>query len=152
MRKSSVITCLAEITSRTITTSYPQTDLFHFLHDSLIRYDQPDAYDRDFLIRYLVTLTGFLGFALEIPLNGAEEKYLDLMEGTLVSIRPVHDHVMMPTDLSNLKAIMTAGHMLKSDAPLDVRRRLIDQIITYYQLHVETLRDVQSLRILRELL
>ena len=152
MRKSSVITCLAEITSRTITTSYPQPDLFQFLHSELINYDRPDHYDRDFLIRYLVSLTSFLGFALEIPHNGAEEKYLDLMEGTLVKLRPVHDYVIMPSDLIHLQTIMNAGSTQRADVSLEIRRRLIDQIITYYQLHVETLREVQSLNILRELL
>lgn len=152
MRKSSVITCLAELTSRCITTSYPQPDLFHFLHEELISYDRPETYDRDFLIRFLVCLTHFIGFDLETPLPGQEEKYLDLMEGNLVSTKPFHDYVMMPSDLNSLAEIMESGNRKKADVPLDIRRRIIDQIITYYQLHIETLREVQSIKILRELL
>jgi len=152
MRKSAVITCLAEITSRCITTSYPQPDLFLFLHDELIAYDQPDRYDRDFLIRFLISLTHFLGFGMEIPENDVNEKYLDLMEGTLVSVRPMHDYVMVASDITYLQSIMKAGNNKKEEIALDIRRRLIDQIILYYQLHVETLREVNSLKILRELL
>ncbi|HUR31347.1 MAG TPA: DNA repair protein RecO [Saprospiraceae bacterium] len=152
MRKSSVITCLAEITSRCITTSYPQPDLFAFLHEELISYDQPDHYDRDFLIRYLISLTNFLGFAMEIPEGLLQNQYLDLMEGTLVDKRPMHDYIMVPSDLELLQAIMKAGNKKREDITLADRRRLIDHIILYYQLHVETLREVNSLKILRELL
>ena len=152
MRKSSVITCIAEITSRCITTSYPQPELFNFLHEELIQYDQPDHYDRDFLIRFLISLTNYLGFAMEIPEGQLKNQYLDLMEGTLVDHRPMHDYVMLPSDIAYLQTILKAGHEKREDISLDIRRRLIDHIILYYQLHVETLREVNSLKILRELL
>lgn len=152
MRKSSVITCLAELTSKCATTSYPQPELFNFLHDALIEYDQPDTFDRDFLIRYLISLTHHLGFGIEIPDNGVHNRYLDLMEGTLVAVRPLHDYVMIPSDIEYLQAIVKAGSSKREDISLDIRRRLIDHLILYYQLHVETLREVNSLKILRELL
>lgn len=152
MRKSAVITCLAEIASKCINTSYPQPELFQFMHDELIRYDDTDTFDRDFLIRFLISLTNFLGFAIEIPENGVNDRYLDLMEGTLVTTRPIHDYVMIPSDIKLLQEIMKAGPSRKADIHLEDRRRLIDQIILYYQLHVESLREVHSLKILRELL
>lgn len=152
MRKSSVITCLAEITSRCVTTSYPQPELFLFIHDELLRYDIPTTYDRDFLIRYLVSLTNYLGFALEVPKDDIQGKYLDLMEGTIVTARPMHQYVLLPSEIENLQDIIQAGSDKRADVTLEIRRRLIDQIIIYYQLHVESLRDVKSLSILRELL
>jgi len=152
MRKSSVITCLAEITSRCITTSYPHPELFNFIHDSLISFDRPDHYDRDFLIRYLVNLANYLGFGLETVKNNPGDTYLDLLEGTLVANRPFHEYFIMPDDLTQLYRIMKSGSTERTDVPLETRRRLIDQIITYYQLHMETLKEVQSLKILRELL
>jgi DNA repair protein RecO (recombination protein O) len=152
MRKSSVITCLAEITSKCITTSYPQPDLFNFLHDELVAYDQPETFDRDFLIRYLVSLTHHLGFGMEVPEENVQGKYLDLMEGNLVAVKPMHHYVMYPEDIILLQRIILAGKDIKSDIPLETRRRIIDQIIMYYQLHVESLREVKSLSILRELM
>lgn len=152
MRKSSVITCLAELTSRCVTTAYPQPDLFHFLHDELITYDRPETYDRDFMIRFLVCLTHFIGFDLETPDHNAEDRYLDLMEGNLVSTRPFHDYVMLPSDLHQLAMIMQAGSQVRAEVTLETRRRLIDQIVIYYQLHIETLKEVHSIKILRDLL
>lgn len=152
MRKSAVITCLAEITSRCITTSYPQGALFEFLHNSFTSYDLPDQYDRDFLIRYLITLTQYLGFGIEIPEENVSNRFLDMMEGNLVSQRPMHDYVMSPPDIAHLQSIMKAGSENRTDIALEIRRKLIDQIIIYYQLHVETLREVNSIKILREFL
>jgi len=151
MRKSSVITCLAEITSRCLDTAYAQPALFIFLHDALIQYDSPDAYDRDFLIRFLVSLSHHLGFGLEIPGNNIEGKYFDLMEGHMTDIKPMHDYIVSPKDIIDLKIILASSPGSKSDISLDVRRKLIDLLILYYQLHVETLRNVHSLKILREL-
>ena len=151
MRKSSVITCLAEITSRCLETAYPQPALFAFLHDELIRYDMAVTYDRDFLIRFLVSLTHHLGFGLEIPDNDIEGLYFDLMEGHMTDVKPTHDYIVSPKDILYLKMIINGDPSMKADVSLDTRRKLIDLIILYYQLHVETLRNVHSLKILREL-
>lgn len=151
MRKSAVVTCLAEMCSKCITTADPHPELFAFLHSALISYDQPQQYDRDFLIRFLVGLSQYLGFGLEIPHPEAGDKYFDLMEGHLVSSRPVHNYLMELGDLNILRKIMEAGHLEKVDVPLEVRRRIVDLLILYYQLHVESLQEVHSLKILREL-
>ncbi len=152
MRKSSVITCLAEVTSKSIPTAYAQPDLFIFLHDSLIRYDDPSTFDRDFLIRFLVQLTKYLGFEFEIPHDNSSGQYFDLMEGRMVTARPHHLYAVDASDLQDMKSIMSLGPDGRAEISLEIRRRIIDLIIVYYQLHVETLRDVNSLKILRELL
>jgi len=152
MRKSFVIICLAEIASKCLSTAYPQPDLFSFLHDELIRYDNPGTYDRDFLIRTLVSLTHHLGFGLEIPAENFEGKYFDLMEGHLAITKPLHDYIVEPKDIFYLQRIIASNTNETMDITIDVRRRIIDLLIIYYQLHVESLRDVKSLSILRDLL
>lgn len=151
MRKSSVITCLAEVCSKCITTADPHPELFTFLRNSLINYDRPDHFDRDFLIRFLVSLTHFLGFGMEVPASKVEGKFFDLMEGHIIHVRPTHNYLMSMEDLHHLSSIIAEGPNSKADVPHDVRKRLVDQLITYYLLHVESLREVHSLRILREL-
>jgi len=151
MRKSAVITCLAEMCSKCITTADPHPELFAFLHDTLVKYDDPGIFDRDFLIRFLVSLTHYLGFGMEMPADGAEGKYFDLQEGLLVQGRPHHNYFMTMEDLGHLRNIVESGNFGKADVVHEVRKRLVDQLILYYQLHVESLREVHSLKILREL-
>ncbi len=151
MRKSAVITCLAEMCSKCINTSEPHPELFTFLHDSLVAYDTPGPFDRDFLIRFLVSLSQYLGFGMDFEIHGKDGRYFDLLEGHIVSVRPTHNYLMDMEDLRLLGEIMKSGSEAKAEVTHDVRKRLVDLLILYYQLHVESLREVHSLKILREL-
>jgi DNA repair protein RecO (recombination protein O) len=151
MRKSAVITCLAEMCSKCITTADPHPELFTFLRNAFIAYDDPGSFDRDFLIRFLVSLSHFLGFGMEMPSIEADGKYFDLLEGHIVAVKPLHDYLMTMEDLRYLGAIIGSGPGERANVPHEVRKRVVDQLILYYQLHVESLREVHSLKILREL-
>jgi hypothetical protein len=60
---------------------------------------------------------------------------------------------MSSADFEALQDIMTQMILpLLRQRLLKSADRLVDQLITYYQLHVESLREVQSIKILRELL
>lgn len=152
MRKSAVITCLAEISSRCITTADPHPELFTFLHDELVKYDTDEQYDRDFMIRFLVGLTYFLGFGIDLSHQEFTSGYFDLLNGHFIGIKPTHDYLMSSKDFEILQDIMSNDTGQTTKTPIEIRRRLVDQLITYYQLHVESLREVQSIKILRELL
>lgn len=149
--KSAVITCLAEICSKCITTADPHPDLFTFLFDSLVSYDAADgARDRNFLIRFLVGLSQYLGFGFELEEEVPPNGFFDLQQGHVVPKATSHLYLMSIDDYRIVHAIM------KDDQdPLSidqaVRRRILDQLITYYQLHVESLKEVNSIKVLREL-
>ncbi len=151
MQKSAVITCLAEICSKCITTAEPHPELFWFLHQSLVGYDDPNHFDRDFLIRFLVSLSHFLGFGFDVPKKEVQGQYFDLQNGYMVQIRPAHNYLMPLSDIHSLKDIMVAGREVRAISSLEIRKRLVDQLVLYYQLHVDSLKEVHSLRILREL-
>lgn len=150
-RKSAVITCLAEICSKCIKTAEPHPELFDFLHETLSAYDDPEYYDRDFLIRFLVSLSQYLGFGMEVPSKTVEGVFFDLQEGQIIHVRPGHNYLMSIADLNALKDIVKTGKESRVSVPVEVRRRLVDQLILYFQLHIESLKEVHSLKILREL-
>lgn len=152
MRKSAVMTFIAEITSKCLQTAYPQHELFEFLYSSLTRFDDPSHYDPDFLIRLLVSLSHYLGFGMEVPHEDeAAGRYFDLMEGHLVRQRPVHNYVVDAADILQIGKIMQ-GNVTHSSGSTGVgRMRILELLVVYYQLHVEALRDVRSLKMLREL-
>lgn len=150
MRKSAVITCLAEICSKCIATAEPHPELFSFLHQALKAYDYPEGYDRDFLIRFLVSLSHYLGFGMEVRYD-RPAIYFDLLEGRVTDQKPAHKYLMPIADLDYLRGIVDAGSSKRAEVPIQVRQRLVDQLVLYFQLHVDSLREVNSLRILREL-
>lgn len=151
MRKSAVITCLAEICAKCIKTSEPHPELFSFLHRSLADYDNPEKYDREFLIRFLVALSQYLGFGIEVSAAAPEGHYFDLLEGHIISKRPNHNYLMPVSDLKHLNDIIKSNGKEVASIPLPIRKRLVDQLILYFQLHVDSLKEVNSLKILREL-
>ncbi len=151
MRKSAVITCLAEVCSKCIKTAEPHPALFSFLHDSLTAYDNPNYFDRDFLIRFLIGLSKLLGFGMEVPVSESKGVFFDLQEGLIIDEHPGHRYLMPIADLNSLKNIVNAGRNNKANVPIEVRRRLVDQLMIYYQLHVESLKEIHSLKILREI-
>jgi DNA repair protein RecO (recombination protein O) len=152
MRKSAVVTCIGEICSKCITTADPHPELFAYIHALLTDYDDPAVYDPDFLIRFLVGLTHYLGFGMDVSQPEKEAMYFDLQEGLFISTLPRHPYLMSVEDTKAIQEILDAGPSSHSKLTLDVRRRIVDQLITYYQLHVESLREVNSIRVLRELL
>jgi DNA repair protein RecO (recombination protein O) len=152
MRKSAVVTCLAEICSRCIMTADPHPELFTFMHDELVKYDDPETYDRDFMIRFLVGLSHSLGFGIDLSQQDLSTGFFDLLDGHFSGLQPTHDYLMSKEDYRALQQILSDENRNDPNIPLETRRRLIDQLIMYYQLHVESLREVHSIKILRELL
>jgi DNA repair protein RecO (recombination protein O) len=149
--KSAVITCLAEMCSKCITTADPHPELFTYLFDSLVSYDATEGIrDRNFLIRFLVGLSQYLGFGFELEEKIPPLGYFDLQQGHVVPKATSHLYLMSIDDYRVVHAIMK-----QDPAPVHidqaVRRRILDQVITYFQLHVESLKEVNSIRVLREL-
>ncbi len=149
--KSSVVTCLAEICSKCITTADPHPELFTFLHDSLVEYDMAAEFDRDFMIRFMVSLSQFLGFGLDMSDEIQDGVGFDLLEGQVVRIIPSHDYLMTMNDFQDLRSIMDTGTSGTSNIALETRRRIVDQLVLYFQLHIDSLKELHSLKILREL-
>jgi hypothetical protein len=121
--------------------------LFDFLHDRLVALDRSAERDHLFMIRFLADLTGYLGFGLDLDEPAGDAAYFDLLEGQLTPIRPGHPYVLETQDYESLRAVIAGNPAL----PYPDRQRLTDQLILYYQLHVESLREVNSVRILRDL-
>ena len=149
--KSAVSTCLAEICSKCITTADPHPELFAFLFDSLVEYDaETSTPDRNFLIRFLVGLSQYLGLGFEITDDIPHQGYFDLQEGHLVQQATSHIYLMSLEDYRDIRSIMQ-NTATASQIHQATRRRIIDQLITYYQLHIESLKEVNSIKVLREL-
>jgi DNA repair protein RecO (recombination protein O) len=138
---------MAEICSKCITTADPHPELFEFLYDSLVEYDNTSA-DPDFLIRFLVGLSHHLGFGFDASPTTWTEGYFDLGQGQLSTQGSSHLYLM---SLDDYKLVTNIFSKKPATLPPGARRRITDQLITYYQLHVESLKEVNSIKVLREL-
>ncbi len=124
---------------------------FKFKRSKLADEDLLHLYRGMLIPRFLVSLSAFLGFGMEIQAPSSSDKFFDLMNGQLVSIPSQHQYLMSIEDYKHLLQIMECGPDQKAAVSHEVRVRLVDQLILFYQLHVESLREVKSLSVLRSL-
>lgn len=152
--QSAVVLCLAEILSKVIRSSYPDERLFGFLHNQIFLYDQAEEIDRDFLIRILTDLTAYLGFEFDYHTPCMDGYLFDLLGGQLIQKAggTASAYLMSGEDFTALKRIMENPPFPPQPIPYEVRGRIVDHIVLYFQLHVESLKEVKSLPILRSLM
>lgn len=150
--QSAVILCLAEILSKVVRSSYPDERLFQYIHKSLLTYDHAPEIDRDFLIRFLVNLTPYLGFGFDYQNECKKDEVFDLLAGELIRIEDGGSYLLTCEEYSTLRSILLNPAIPPMPIPYAMRTRLVDQVILYYQVHLESLKEVKSLPILRELM
>lgn len=96
-------------------------------------------------LRLLVNLSRHLGFFPEAPSPG--EDRFDLREGCFFKGDAPHDLCMEPSS-ATLFATLLEGRV-PSPSSAEVRRRLLDDLLIYYRLHVEGFGELRSPEVLR---
>ncbi|MGK7395222.1 MAG: DNA repair protein RecO [Candidatus Cyclobacteriaceae bacterium M3_2C_046] len=140
IRKSSIALFLAEVLNKSLKEETENQDLFQFIHHSMLILDQQSRHFENFHLQFLLKISRFFGFA---PSSGLElisqvktqfpslglESETDIIDALLA--HPYHD----PVNCSN-----------------STRRRLLDLMIQYYQLHLESMGEIKSLAVLKEVM
>lgn len=143
-----------EVLNRTLREESADARLFGFLESTLEAMDTRDELLHQPLM-LLVGLARHLGFSPEAPSDG--ENRFDLREGHFFQGEAPHEFCM-ETEQASLLA-----HILKSvEAGIDgaappastaaVRRRLLDDLLIYYRLHVDGFGELRSIDVLRSIL
>ena len=147
--KTAVALFLDEVLYKTIADDYQNGDLFTFLEFSLLTFDQLES-TRNFHLWFLIELTRYYGF---YPQEQDEsDVYFDLMQGETTSLRPSHRHYLegpwkarwielLDKKTEEVNEILYSG---------SERKYMLELLITYIQLHLESAREIKSLAILRE--
>lgn len=143
-----------EVFNRTLREETADPYLFGFIERTLEALDTGDdlAHQPLFL---LVGLCKHLGFSPEVPTGG--ECAFDLREGYFLPAEAPHELCMGPGPTA-----LFAHILLRCEEPLQVaapftsdpqvRRRLLDDLLIYYRLHVEGFGELKSLDVLRSVL
>ncbi|MBK9291894.1 MAG: DNA repair protein RecO [Bacteroidetes bacterium] len=144
---------LAELLSKTLMEQGPNPMLFGFLHSSLQWFDLQDAHYTDFHLYFMLELSRFLGF---YPRLQAEPDWqvFDLLDGSFRR-QPAGLNYYINRDealLLRKLAETSLQDLHKLDFNLIQRRRLLEILILYYQLHLPVFRGLQSHEVLRTVL
>ncbi|WP_430812897.1 MULTISPECIES: DNA repair protein RecO [unclassified Carboxylicivirga] len=142
---------LTELMSKVLREEEENTDLFNFIDQSISVFDTIKSGTANFHLFFLFQLTRFLGFApgFEKP----QEPYFDLLNGCFCDNEPTHGFFIEGADLNAWRQL----YRLRIDA-LDAlcisgeaRYSLLNKLLEYYRLHIDTLGDLKSLPIVHQL-
>lgn len=130
--KSSVAMFLAEILGKCLKEEEENSELFDFIESSLTDFDQSD-FDSQFHIRFLVALSGYLGFYPNI--ENDHFPYFDLLNGCFSKEKGEHKHY-----ITNSQDFRSA---LKFES-IKNNTKILEYILGYYQLHVDGFSRIKS--------
>jgi DNA repair protein RecO (recombination protein O) len=116
-------------------------DLFEFLYNALLVFDHlPEGYE-NFHLQFMIKLSRFLGFA---PQSAGEvfEQVYEFIGKTSVS----------EEEQEILGALIQQPFTERIRSSNQIRRLLLDDLVKFYQLHIDNFADLKSTAVLREMM
>ncbi len=150
--KSSLAMFLAEILAHVLKEEETNPGLFDFISEAFIELDTLNEGIGNFHLFFLLRLTGFLGFAPQMPLSGQE--YFDLQSGVYSSSNLEHYHYLNKDETKLWLQMQEAekANSLKMGLTKAGRSRLLEFMLSYYRLHITDFGQLRSLQVLKTLL
>lgn len=152
--KSSVVLFLNEIVYKAIKEEHhPDENMFEFIKNSLQLLDLKFDSCANFHVFFMIQLSRYLGFFPEGQ-HAVETPVFDLQEGRFTGKLPVHSYYLE----GNLSALLSdfiqsdysTIQQLKPDKLQ--RRELLRSLILFYQLHISTFHEINSLDVLEQVI
>jgi DNA repair protein RecO (recombination protein O) len=150
VRKSTMSLFMAEVLYRLIGESEANDALFNFAWASVEALDAIEGGVANFHLWFLANISRYLGFA---PGNDyIEGAWFDMREGVFTPIMPLHDNAMNPEQARLLHDMTECDIRDLDEIGLNRNQRveLLSALVDYYSIHLDSIRRVQSLNILRE--
>lgn len=132
VRKSTLAMFINELLNKTVKEESHAGELFHFICDSLIILDTLEEGYENFHLIFMLKLSRFLGFGAYNVNEVIGGKMADR------ETEKILDH------------LLTADYSSKLKVTNMQRRNVMDLIIKFYHEHMETLGEIKSVQVLRE--
>lgn len=147
--KSSIALFIAEILYKSIREEEANANLFEFLFNSIQILDLTTGNCANFHLLFMLQLTKHLGFYPNGKYSG-KFNFFDLREGVFLKEQPVHPHFIPPPIgvYLNLLSETSFEKLNQINIKPGHRKRLLEHLIEYYELHLSNMNEVKSHRIL----
>jgi len=149
--KTTICIFLAEVISKVLKDSQPDALLFDFLLQSIRILDLNEAHYANFSLSFLIRLSRFTGF---YPDNSDYQKgmFFDMQNGVFVQYKPHHIHFLNPDESEVFYHLlrMTYENMGGFSFSRHERQAILNRILEYYRIHLNSLPEIKSLEILHE--
>jgi DNA repair protein RecO (recombination protein O) len=151
--RSSVGMFMTEILKNTIKDDEENPDLFDFIADWYKFLDQSTNSTSNAHLLFMLELSEHIGIQPRDNFS-VNNPYFDLMEGQFTSKTPNHRYFLDPADSELLYDLMMQERDSIHELSLtnSQRRILLDKLILFYKLHVDTIKELHTYNILNEIL
>jgi DNA repair protein RecO (recombination protein O) len=149
--KSSIAMFVAEVLSSVLKEETAHEELFDYIRNSIIYFNESPGRFMNFHISFLTGLSPFLGFEPGRKQN-RDEKFFDMLNGCFVTVPPVHGCYAdegISEILSNF-FVTSWDEMDNIILTGSKRNEVLETLVRYYSLHLPGLKNINSLEILRE--
>ena len=153
VNKRLILFFLAELLYKTIREEVPDKLLFQWLYNALTWFDLSDKNILNYHLVFMIQLSRFLGF---YPKYDPTEKtiFFDMQEGRFCLNQPPHPQYISGNAVGQLIEFGTSTFENSNSIKIntDERRRLLDNLITYYQLHLPGFGEMKSVEVLKTII
>jgi DNA repair protein RecO (recombination protein O) len=151
IKKSSVAIFLGEVLTSVLKEESPHEEMFDFIEESVVYFDQCVEGYANFHIAFLAGLSSYLGFEPG-QRSDREEKFFDMLNGVFVPVPPVHGNYANEEITNILADFFVASYDSIKNISLTgkIRNDVLETIVKYYSLHLPGLKKIKSLEVLKE--
>ncbi len=152
IRKNAILLFMAEVCSKCVKEREQSPELYSTIRESLIALDNADAGFQNFHLAFLINLADQLGFGPEADIDDTMVCF-DLFEGRFRPDIPTAHHYYTE-ETSPLATLIHYARGVGPEPELsrELRNTLIDDLIIFYKIHIESLKEFNSHRVLRAVL
>lgn len=152
--RSMIGQCMLEVSNKCVKLVDDPKQVYTFLENWYIFLDKTEASISNVLLLFLIEFAEVMGFGITIHEVENESCYFDLEEGQIVPEEPIHQAFLSNQETQILYTLIQTTRYDAHLVPMtnQDRARLIDQLIRFYQYHVDRFNSLKSLSILRSIL
>lgn len=150
--KSAIALFLSEFLSRVLREEDVNAPLFAYLNFSIRWLDACESSFANFHIVFLMRLSRFLGLYPNVD-DYADGWVFDLLNACFSPSLPLHGQYLQPEESARVRALMRMNFETMRLFAMNrtQRRRCLDVICIYYQLHIPEFPELKSISVLHEL-
>lgn len=151
VRKNAMLLFMAELCARTIRETEENRTLFACIAQHLQSLDQATANFSNRHLEFMIDLADHLGFGPSVNFSSNQPGF-DMLDGRFVSSPPAHPYYV--AEAKDLFDLVRKVRLQEGTLELDRSRRnkLIDDLLLYFKLHIDSMRELHSHKILRDVL
>lgn len=148
--KNTILLFMNEVLHKCIKEHEPNDALYLFIHHALGELDVREDVS-NFPILFLLELSKYLGFHPECDSEIIEPYYFDMQNGVMTKASPAA--LFMSSYNSSIINNILLNRVYENQLTnSETRRNLLNDILLYYKLHLNSMQEIKSLKVLEEIL